>query len=83
MNAQEIIAYIANAQKKTPVKLYVREREAIDYGEAKVFGAGDKEFGTVRWSNAAAVRNLVDKTFVNLVTDSCQNGNGEECNRAA
>ena len=42
MNAQEIIAYIANAQKKTPVKLYVREREAIDYGEAKVFGAGDK-----------------------------------------
>ena len=42
MNAQEIIAYIANAQKKTPVKLYVKEREAIDYGEAKVFGAGDK-----------------------------------------
>ena len=24
MNAQEIIAYIANAQKKTPVKLYVK-----------------------------------------------------------
>ena len=42
MNAQEIISYIANAQKKTPVKLYVKEREAIDYGEAKVFGAGDK-----------------------------------------
>ena len=42
MNAQEIIAYIANAQKKTPVKLYVKEREAIDYGNAKVFGAGDK-----------------------------------------
>ena len=42
MNAQEIISYIANAQKKTPVKLYVKEREAIDYGNAKVFGAGDK-----------------------------------------
>ena len=42
MNAQEIIAYIANAQKKTPVKLYVKEREAIDYADAKVFGAGDK-----------------------------------------
>ena len=42
MNAQEIISYIANAQKKTPVKLYVKEREAIDYGEAKVFGVGDK-----------------------------------------
>ena len=42
MNAQEIISYIANAQKKTPVKLYVKERAPIDYGEAKVFGAGDK-----------------------------------------
>ncbi len=42
MNAQQIIAYIANAQKKTPVKLYVRERAPIDYGAAKVFGAGDK-----------------------------------------
>ena len=38
MNAQEIISYIANAQKKTPVKLYVKERAPIDYGEAKVFG---------------------------------------------
>lgn len=42
MNAQEIISYIANAQKKTPVKLYVKEHAPIDYGEAKVFGAGDK-----------------------------------------
>ena len=42
MNAQEIIQYIANAEKKTPVKLYVKERAPIDYGEAQVFGAGDK-----------------------------------------
>ena len=42
MNAQEIIQYIANAPKKTPVKLYVREKAPIDYGDAKVFGAGDK-----------------------------------------
>ncbi len=42
MNAQQIIAYIANAQKKTPVRLYVKEREPVDYGQAKVFGAGDK-----------------------------------------
>ena len=42
MNAQEIISYIANAQKKTPVKLYVKERAPIDYGDARVFGAGDK-----------------------------------------
>ncbi len=42
MDAQEIIRYIAESKKKTPVKLYVKEKEAIDYGEAQVFGAGDK-----------------------------------------
>ena len=42
MNAQDLINYIANAEKKTPVKLYVKETSPIDYGEAKVFGAGDK-----------------------------------------
>ena len=42
MNAQEIINYIGNAEKKTPVKLYVREKSPIDWGSAKVFGAGDK-----------------------------------------
>ena len=41
MNAQEIIQYIANAEKKTPVKLYVKARSRIDFGEARVFGAGD------------------------------------------
>ena len=42
MNAQELIHYISTAPKKTPVKLYVKESAPIDYGSAKVFGAGDK-----------------------------------------
>lgn len=42
MNAEEIIRFIGEAEKKTPVKLYVKEKEPVDYGEAKVFGAGDK-----------------------------------------
>ena len=42
MQAQEIIQYIAQAEKQTPVKLYVKETAPIDYGAAKVFGAGDK-----------------------------------------
>ena len=42
MNAQEIINYIATSEKKTPVKLTVKEKAPIDYGNAKVFGAGDK-----------------------------------------
>ena len=40
MTAEEIIAYIGGAEKKTPVKVYVNERSPIDYGAAKVFGEG-------------------------------------------
>ena len=42
MNAQDLSNYIANSEKKTPVKLYIKEKVPIDYGDAKVFGAGDK-----------------------------------------
>ena len=47
MNAEEIINFIATSEKKTPVKLYVREKpgQKIDYaanaakGQVKVFGS--------------------------------------------
>jgi 2,3,4,5-tetrahydropyridine-2-carboxylate N-succinyltransferase/tetrahydrodipicolinate N-acetyltransferase len=43
VNAQEIISYIANAQKKTPVKIYIKEKAPINFGlNAKVFGDRDK-----------------------------------------
>ena len=42
MTAQEIINYIATSEKKTPVKIIVKEKSPIDFGNAKVFGAGDK-----------------------------------------
>lgn len=43
MNAQEIISYIQNAEKKTPVKVYINEKEPITYPKnAKVFGTGSK-----------------------------------------
>ena len=42
MNAEEIIRFIQTAEKKTPVKVYIKEKEAIDYGTLRVFGAGDK-----------------------------------------
>ena len=38
MNAQEIIDYIANSEKKTPVKVYVNTSAPVDFGSAKVFG---------------------------------------------
>ena len=54
MNAEELIRFIATAEKKTPVKLYVKERTPIDYGSAKVFGAGDRVvFGD--WAELAPI----------------------------
>ncbi len=41
MDAQEIIDYIANAKKTTPVKLYVNTTGPVDFGSAKVFGGGN------------------------------------------
>lgn len=66
MNAQEIINYIATAEKKTPVKLFVKEKEPIDYGKAKVFGAGDKivfgdwkELGPIIDANSDKIADIV------------------------
>lgn len=42
MDAREIIQFIGGAKKRTPVRLYVRERAPVDYGSAEVYGAGDK-----------------------------------------
>ena len=40
MDAQEIINYIATAPKKTPVKLYVREKPGmkVQWGDVHVYG---------------------------------------------
>lgn len=44
MEAQEIIKFIADAKKVTPVKIFLREKEQIDFTgtQAKIFGTGDK-----------------------------------------
>ena len=68
MNAQEIIAYIGAAEKKTPVKIYVNERAPIDYGAAKVFGQGAsktvfgdwRELGPLLAENAGNIREQVE-----------------------
>lgn len=66
MNANEIIQYIANAEKKTPVKITIKEREPVAYGNAKVFGAGDKivfgdwkELGPILAENADKIEDMV------------------------
>lgn len=66
MNAQQIIEYIAKAEKKTPVRLFVKEKQSIDYGSAKVFGAGDKivfgdwkELGPIIETNMDKIEDIV------------------------
>ena len=67
MNAQEIIAYIGSAEKKTPVKVYINELEAIDYGSAAVFGDGRskvvfgdwRELGPILAENAGKIQDIV------------------------
>ena len=67
MNAQEIIAYIGSAEKKTPVKAYVKERRPISYGSAQVFGDGNskivfgdwRELGPVLADNVENIEDLV------------------------
>lgn len=66
MNAQELIQFIAAAEKKTPVKLTIKERSPVDYGSAKVFGAGDKvvfgdwkELGPILKANADKIEDYV------------------------
>lgn len=57
MDAYEIINYISTSKKKTPVKLYVKEKESIDYGSSKVFGAGDK----IVFGDWEELRDIIEK----------------------
>lgn len=73
MDAQEIIRYIAEADKKTPVKLYIKESAPIDFGDATVFGVGDKVvFGD--WKQLAPIlEENQDKIAQIVVENNCRN----------
>ena len=73
MNAQEIIQYIATSEKKTPVKVYIKEKAPIDYGSAQVFGAADKivfgdwkELGPILQANRENIEDMI-------VENDCRN----------
>ncbi len=73
MNAQEIIQYIATAEKKTPVKVYIKEKSPIDFGSAQVFGAGDKiVFGD--WKELAPILEANRENIEDMVVENdCRN----------
>ncbi len=68
MNAQQIIQYISAAEKKTPVKVYIKETALIDYGSAQVFGAGDKiVFGD--WKELAPILEANKEKIADMVIE--------------
>lgn len=73
MNAYEIIRYIAESKKSTPVKLYIKEKEPLNYGDAKVFGTGDKiVFG--EWNELQPLLNEQwDKISDIVIENDCRN----------
>lgn len=73
MNAEQIIQYIANAEKKTPVKITIQEKEPISYGNAKVFGNGAKVvFGD--WKELEPIlKENADKIEDMVVENACRN----------
>ena len=73
MNAQEIIQYITTAEKKTPVKVYIKEKSPIDFGSAQVFGAGDKiVFGD--WKELAPILEANRENIADMVVENdCRN----------
>lgn len=55
MNAQEIISFIQNAEKKTPVKVYVNELAPIDFPNTTVFGSGGSKIIFGDWKDIEPV----------------------------
>lgn len=55
MNAQEIIDYIANSEKKTPVKVYVNLTEPVNFGPARAFGEGKSRIVFGDWKELAPI----------------------------
>ena len=73
MGERELIEYIGNAEKKTPVKVYVKEKEAVNFAGCQVFGAGDKiVFGD--WNDIQPVLEAnKDKIEDIVVENDCRN----------
>ena len=73
MDAQQIIEYIRTSEKKTPVKVYVWEKEPVDFPGCHVFPAGDGckiVFGD--WKDIAPV--LERNDFAHLeIENNCRN----------
>ena len=73
MNAQEIIEYIRTSEKKTPVKVYVWEKESVAFPNCREFPAGENckiVFGD--WKDVAPVLQANEFDHVEI-ENNCRN----------
>ncbi|MBQ6375192.1 MAG: 2,3,4,5-tetrahydropyridine-2,6-dicarboxylate N-acetyltransferase [Clostridia bacterium] len=69
MNAEEIIRFIHDAEKKTPVKVYVKGRCPIDFPNCQVFGDRDRiVFG--EWADIEPVLRDNAGDIVDLIVEA-------------
>ena len=69
MNAEEIIRFIHDAEKKTPVKLYVKAAKPIEFKNCKVFGGADcVVFG--EWADIQPVLSANRADIIDCVIES-------------
>ena len=76
MNAQEIIDYIANSEKKTPVKLYVNTTGPVDFGSAKVFGSGNSFTVFGDWAELAPILEASQDSIADYVIENDRRNSG-------
>ena len=76
MNAQEIIDYIANSEKKTPVKVYVNTTGTVDFGSAKVFGAGGSYTVFGDWAELGPILEKNKSRITDLVVENDRRNSG-------
>ena len=76
MNAQEIIDYIANSEKKTPVKVYVNTTGPVDFGAAQVFGGGNSFTVFGDWSALGPILEANREKITDLVVENDRRNSG-------
>ena len=79
LNAQQIIEFISNAKKVTPVKVYVKGDNvaSLSYGEgSKVFGEGNNAVVFGEWSEIEAALQKNEEKVTDYVIESDRRNSG-------
>ena len=76
LHAQEIINYIADSPKRTPVKIYVNLSTPVDFGPAKVFGEGKSRIVFGDWAELAPILEANREKITDCVVENDRRNSG-------